>query len=453
MSVQLNKKPSPLHKFVKRSVMRKYLLWIFLFLFISASAQDTLTVLQYNLLNYGNYNSYCTPSNNDYHDKDGYIHTIVSYINPDIFTVCEMSPDTTMQRHLLKAALDTNGVTRYKMANFIREDTSSDLVNMLYYNSDKLGLAGHTIAQSYVRDVDVYKLYHKSNTLDLGDTVFLYCVVAHLKAGNETSDENERSTMAINTMNYLRNELGSQNNYLLMGDLNVYNSTEPAIQDFMVKYLLADTSSLLFYDPVNEVGSWHNDSAYAPYHTQSTHTTSQGCASTGGMDDRFDFILISNTIKDNLREIKYIQGTYHAVGQDGDHFNKALLDTPVDNTVPTNVVNALYHNSDHLPVTMKLLVEAPQGMNSWSNDNFDHIHFVNPVANNFTFNVNLEKRTPLTVEIFSILGQKIITKHFFTDQGISNISLDVSNLRKGLYIVRFTDKNRDMSFTRKMLKE
>lgn len=427
--------------------MKKLLLCIFLFSSVIVSAQDTITVLQYNLLNYGNYTSYCTSANNNYHDKDGYINTIVSYINPDIFTVCEMSSSIALHEHLLNAALDTNGVTKYKMANFIRQNSSSYLVNMLYYNSNKLGLAGHTIAQSYVRDVDVYKLYYKSDNLNQGDTVFLYCVVAHLKAGTGTSNENERATMTSNTMSYLESH-NPDDNYLLMGDFNVYNSSETAFQNF----IKPSDATIHFYDPINQIGSWNNNSNYALYHTQSTHTSSAGCASTGGMDDRFDFILISSDIKYNRKKIQYISGTYHAVGQDGKHFNMALNDASTDQTVPPNVLNALYKNSDHLPVTMKLLIDEPLGVNSLIDVNFDNFHFVNPVGNNFDFTVNSSKRAPLTVEIFSILGQKSAEKKFLPEKGLSRFSIDVGNLPRGMYIVRFTDENRHLSFTRKLLK-
>ncbi len=428
--------------------MRKYLLGLLLFSFLFSSAQDTLTVLQYNLLNYGNYTSYCTSSNNNAKDKDGYIRSIVRYVNPDIFTVCEMSRDTAMHRQLLNSALDTLGITKYRMADFIRVNTSSYLVNLLFYNSEKLGLAGHTIAQSYVRDVDVYKLYYKSNNLNQGDTAFLYCVVAHLKAGNTSGDADERATMASNTMNYLAGH-NPGNNYLLMGDFNLYTASEAAFQDF-ISY---SDPSVRFFDPIDQIGDWHNNAAYADYHTQSTHVSSSGCASTGGLDDRFDFILISGNIKNNLQKIHYIPGTYHAVGQDGQHFNKSLLDAPTDSAVPSDVLNALYQNSDHLPVTLKLQVDEPLGIMAWANVDFDNFHFVNPVGNRFDFSVSSEKTAPLKVEIFSILGQRMLVKQFQTSHGTSQFSLDMTNLPRGMYIVRFTDQNRNLTFTRKLLKK
>lgn len=81
------------------------------------------------------------------------------------------------------------------------------------------------------------------------------------------------------------------------------------------------------------------------------------------------------------------------------------------------------------------------------------VGYVNPVGNNFVFSVDLKNQTFLTIEIFSILGQRRMIKHFNPGKGISKFSMDVSSLPRGLYIVRFTDKNRQISLTRKLLKE
>ena len=60
-----------------------FLFWLLLGAAFSASAQDTLTVMQYNLLYYGNYNtSYysCFETNNNTQRKDECIRTIMGYV-------------------------------------------------------------------------------------------------------------------------------------------------------------------------------------------------------------------------------------------------------------------------------------------------------------------------------------------------------------------------------------
>ncbi|MBN2637684.1 MAG: T9SS type A sorting domain-containing protein [Bacteroidales bacterium] len=424
--------------------MKKLLLLIFLFGFFSASAQDTLTVMQYNLLNYGNTTTYCTLSNNNIDNKDNYIETIVHYINPDIFTVNEMAAKSQTITYLLENALNTNGVTKYSAASFTPNNLSSDLANAMYYNHEKLGLAAHYIAQSYIRDVDVYKLYYKSATLDQGDTIFVYCVVAHLKAG--TGYESDRNDMATYTMNYLTKH-NPDENYMIMGDFNLYTSSEPAYQT------LTTNSTLHFNDPINKPGNWNNNSDFALYQTQSTHTTSNGCASTGGMDDRFDFILISDNIKNNNKRVQYIPDSYHAVGQDGLHFNNSINASPENTSAPADIINALYNNSDHLPVTLKLKVETTSGIDQWDESSFERIKYNNPTSGKLNFSVQVKQKSSLRVEVYSLLGQKELQQEYLLNRGLQQFSMNIYNLPKGMYIVRFIDQTNRIQYSQKLIKQ
>ena len=102
------------------------------------------------------------------------------------------------------------------------------------------------------------------------------------------------------------------------------------------------------FDPINTPGYWHNNPAYASVHTQSPHDGSDGLV-TGGMDDRFDFQLVSGELMDN-EGVSYIPGSYHAFGNNGTSYNQAV--NYFANTYPVSdaVLDALAHASDHLPV-------------------------------------------------------------------------------------------------------
>jgi len=424
--------------------MKKFLVWIFVAGYLSVSAQDTLSILQYNLLNYGNYTDYCTSNNNKYTTKDTYIKTIVQYVKPDIFSVNEVSASHSIQQHLLDYALNTDGVNYFAMAPSLSSQDDY-LVNMLYYNTEKLGLAGHVIAQTYIRDVDVYKLYYKSGSLNSGgDTAFLYCVVAHLKSS--TNYEDQRKIMAKNTMDYIASH-HPDNNYLLMGDFNLYSDREPAFQEF-VDY---SDASIRFSDPANQIGEWHNNADFSMVHTQSTHDGNNGCAASGGMDDRFDFILMSNNIKNNLKKMQYISGSYHVVGQDGKHFNTSINASPTNTSVPSQVLNALYRNSDHLPVSMKLLVDEPLGVQQLQASVFNAIHFTNPVKNMLRLRLEMSASTSYNIEIYSLLGQIRWKKQGMLNRGQHLMEINLSTLSNGVYIIRFVDGS-GHSQSRKLLK-
>ncbi len=419
--------------------------YIFLTLFLTittffAKAQDTLTVLQYNLLNYGNNTGYCNSNNNNISNKDGYIKTIVHYINPDIFTVNEISESPAIHQRLLDNALNTGWTNYYKMGDF-KKVANSDIVSMLYYNSKKLRYYSTSIAQSYIRDIIIFKLYYYSNDLAQGDTVFINCIVAHLKAATGTSNSNKRKIMANNLMNYIANHQDEMN-YLLMGDFNVYTDQEPAFQLFVNN----SNTDISFNDPVNRLGDWNNNGSFADVHTQSTHNSSNNCASGGGMDDRFDFILISNDIKNETHHLLYINGSYKAVGQDGKHFNKSINAAPTNNSVPSDVLNALYNNSDHLPVTLKLKIDKTLGIDEYKHTNFYSLKFNNP-ASQF-LNVKIDSKTvgKVNLKISELTGKLIFNNTYNLKKGENTFSVPVQPLAKGLYIITFSDeKNRTVA--------
>lgn len=413
--------------------MKKIVLLILILATNPLVSQDTLTVLQYNLLNYGNNTSYCTPGNNNINDKGGYIRTIIDYVKPDIFAVNEISKLPEIHQRLLDNDLNVNGINYYRKTDFIKV-ANSYIVNMLYYNSEKLQLHSHTIAQSYIRDIDIYKLYCRSDDLPDGDTTFVICVVAHLKSSSGSTNEEKRRTMVNNAMNYL-DSYGDDNNYLFMGDFNVYKSSEPAYQ-LLLNYT---NPELNFYDPIDTPGNWNNNDLYRFVHTQSTHADQNGCAAHGGMDDRFDFILISDEIQQGSKHVEYINGSYTALGQDGLHFNKSINDEPANLSAPSNVIEAIYGNSDHLPVMLKLKVDKTLSLLKPKHTLFTEITFNNPVAETLELSIQAKMNTKVKVKIMNISGIFVFTDERKVATGQNRINYNLSMLNPGIYIAVFTD--------------
>ena len=46
----------------------------------------------------------------------------------------------------------------------------------------------------------------------------------------------------------------------------------------------------------------------------------------GGMDDRFDFIFVSEDLISGEDGVLYLENSYLAEGQDGNHFNQSVND-------------------------------------------------------------------------------------------------------------------------------
>ena len=422
---------------LKKSTLISYIIILLLLFNISnIKAQDTVKVMQYNLLYYGWTTGWCTSENNNISDKDGYLRKIIGYVKPDIFTVNEMGAKQSNIDHLQKNALNIN-TNKYKHATFTNYSNggTSSIVNMLYYNSDKLTLTHQDLVTTNLRDINIYKLYYNSSDLSTKkDTAFITCIVAHLKAGSTDDDKQKRAVMVKSLMDYL-NSINYSGNILMMGDFNLYDSSEPAFQT-LTTY---DNPEIQFHDPINEIGVWHNNSFYAKYHTQATHTSGCGCPSTGGMDDRFDYILMTKNVLDGNNKVQYINGSYHGLGQNGTFFNKSLLSS-TNRTIPDSIVNALYNMSDHLPVIAKLLVNQTRVSikNLSKKNNFD-IKLTNPVYDKLKISVNnLSNSKRISVSIISILGQTIFKRIYFTNND-SDIIIPFENVQPGIYFVKVID--------------
>lgn len=318
--------------------MRKFFLFNFLMLtgLLLSSQTDNLRVMCYNLLDY--------PFSGD-PGREQYFRKVNQYLDADVILVTELKSSTGATT-LLNNALNVYGVTYYQKAVYYTGDYSE---NLIYYNSEKLALYSQDVIYTALRDINEYVLYYKADDLgSTSDTIFFYFYMAHLKASQ--GYENDRLAEVNQFLNHL-NAIPNAENVFFCGDLNLYTSTEPAYQ------ALIDNVTYPLYDPL-PAGNWHASSAYSDIHTQSTRTADFGGGSTGGMDDRFDFILFTGDVNTGSNKVQYVDNSCIAFGNDGNHFNEALIDLPVNPNVPDSVIQALYYMSDHVPVVCDLTVQA-----------------------------------------------------------------------------------------------
>lgn len=414
---------------------RFFALWIFLLLVGGLHAQDTITVMQYNLLEYGNYNSAwasCDESTNNTQEKDACIRTILDYVRPDILTVNEFGASQAILDDFIRHNLNINGVDYWKSDNIVNY-ANSNIINHIFYNSSKMELERHAVIRTSLRDIDAYELYFKTTGLAAHDTVRLVCIVAHLKAGDGSTNEGTRRAMLNNAM-YWVEENCPNDNVLIMGDFNMYSASESGYRLLTQTYENPDAR---FVDPlslVNGVGNWDNNYQFAQFHTQSTKSWVDypDCPSGGGMDSRFDIMMMSDEIYMGFNSLKYVNGSFHAVGNDGLHFNQSINNS-YNNAVPATVADALYGASDHLPITMKLKLFANLDVDE--NVVTDFRVYPNPAGDRLNVSVDGPYR------ISNILGQTLTTGRVGID------GIDVSGLTSGIYFISVD------GVTRKFIKE
>lgn len=187
----------------------------------------------------------------------------------------------------------------------------------------------------------------------------LYVYGMHTKASNTAADALQRSNQTLAARANADSELPAGSNIIYAGDFNVYTANEQGYRNlFAAGNGQAADPIDQSYNSSGAAISWSNNAAYASIHTQSTRTTtlSDGGA-TGGVDDRFDFQLVSTAMMDG-NGISYIGPTvpdsgtshsYKAFGNNGTTFNRSIND-PLNTSKPAAVLNGLFNLSDHLPV-------------------------------------------------------------------------------------------------------
>lgn len=309
------------------------------------SAQDRLKVMQYNLLLFGDCDGVSISQKYDW------LSTILEEERPDILAVNELSPQ---QGYVNGIKALSFAYTQNVGSAALTNDANSNIVNMLFYNEDKLALipGASTVIPYSLRDINTYRLYYLPTVANGStDTLYITVVVGHFKAGQSSSDQASRQTAATLVMNYVAS-LPAEEAVLVMGDFNLYNHQEQAYQTLTNG---ADPATRLI-DVTGLNNGWLGP-ANAIHATQSTRTSSPDCGSGGGMDDRFDFILASQALINPSADLRIDSASYRAVGNDGNSYNSELS-CAGNNSVSFGTCLALKQMSDHLPVAVELVVDG-----------------------------------------------------------------------------------------------
>jgi endonuclease/exonuclease/phosphatase family metal-dependent hydrolase len=271
-------------------------------------AQDSIRVMYWNLLNF--------PSAGAVNRQDS-MAPVLAFVQPDLILVNEL--ESAGGANDMLSMLNGLGLGPWARSSFVSNQSGvNNLQNLAFYRSDRLTLLGQEEILTDLRDINEYRF--ESN----GGTRF-DAYAAHLKAGTGSTNETRRESAINNFKSYISSNPGAPFK-LFGGDLNVYTSSEDAYQALL------------------------NDA-------QSTRSTSFGTGASGGMDDRFDHIVLSQSILADTGAVRYLSGSYQAVGNDGNHFNQAVNDG-FNAAVPADVADALFQSSDHLPVVLELVLDA-----------------------------------------------------------------------------------------------
>ncbi len=251
----------------------------------------------------------------------------------------EMTSQTGVNGFLTNVLLPIN--TNYTAGTFL---DGPDTDNAIFFKSNYFSFISNTVIPTTLRDINEFKLVNNATS----DTLRIYSV--HLKASSGSTNEQQRLA-EVTILRNITDALPSYSDFIVCGDFNIYGSTEPAYQK-----LLDQSTQGYFIDLFNMPGTWNN-SSYAQYHTQSPRVRQFGGGANGGMDDRFDMILLSRAIFES-GGISYVNNSYTPYGNDGLHYNDSI-NRPPNNAVGQSIADAIHYASDHIPVLASFIFDNP----------------------------------------------------------------------------------------------
>lgn len=376
--------------------------------------QDTLTVMTYNLLNYNIADL----------SRDNFFRTVVQAANPDILVIQEVTSLEAVN-NFLKNVLNAAVPDAYVAGTFI---DGPDTDNAAFYKPNKITFIGNSPIKTALRDISEFKLVHSTSA----ETLRVYSV--HLKASNTASDQQKRAA-EVDLLRQKTNQLPQNSNFVVVGDYNIYTSSEPAHTKFLQSSPESDGE---FIDPLSLPGIW-NDPKYAIYHTQSTRTRSFGGGATGGLDDRFDMIMFSKAVNEP-GGVEFVKGSYMVIGNDGNHYNDSINRLP-NLAVSVDVANALHYASDHLPVLARFVFGSPlTSVNTEIGEvsSFElSQNYPNPFNPSTTISFILPFSGHVRLLIFNTLGERVATlfdQHI--EAGRYSVKWDAGKFASGAYYYR-----------------
>jgi endonuclease/exonuclease/phosphatase family metal-dependent hydrolase len=386
------------------------------FLLLTKTFGGSLTVATYNILNF--------PEALGMERLDD-LRQVMAYLSPDILVVQEMQSQAGV-------ALFRDSILNYSATDYdaIPFHDGPDTDNALFYKHDNVVFLSSHYLSTVNRDIAAYELRVQAS----GEELRIYSI--HFKASQGDSNESIRYQEATQLRTHL-DSLDYSSNVLVLGDFNIYTSSEDAYQ-----VLVSDTYQQGYgrlYDPQDLPGDWHSNMAFAPAHTQSTRSSQlpDGGAS-GGLDDRFDMILSTQSLLDTSG-LHLLSDSYVVLGNDGNHFNVSV-NSGNNYSVPSEIADALYYSSDHLPVSITLsdgvdINEQQEVVKVWPNPIQTQAHVEFPWHEDFQF-----ARVTLT----NILGQRVYESDVYSPSGFI---LNRDRLSLGVYSLHISISTQYNTYT------
>ncbi len=314
---------------------------------LASTAAAELRIVNYNICN-GNIRS-------------PYLNTVLEAICQEnyngitrdidiLFLQEQTSTSTTSVKNILNSIVDGSP---YSSVYYASSNNAGGLPAVVY-NTNTVQLLGTTAINNTPRAAIRYKFQPIGYSSDAA----FYAYNCHLKASQDYNYERGIEAANIRTNS---DSLGRVP-IIYTGDMNFYSGyTENGYRNFLA------AGEGQAFDPLTHFCYgvpllWHDNSAAKQFHTQCPITDNRNGFSGGGVDDRFDFQLLTEEMV-NSEGVAMIRNSYHTFGNNGTHNTNSNISSgywPGTTTSQKNttVLNALENSSDHLPVIVDYQLPA-----------------------------------------------------------------------------------------------
>ena len=406
--------------------MKKYLIFFLLMMYgMAGFAQNDVKIMSYNVLIY---------PQGDMVNRIDTLSKILDYYEPDLLLLQELKSE----QGLVDIAQELNVLFgNYQAGTYVPQVSNPDnnwrLQQNLVFNKTVFELVSEQVIETPYRDVNYFQLRFLEED-GTPSTELLHTYVTHLKSSQGSANEQLRLSMVEVLMEHIA-LLPAESNIIVAGDFNVYDGEEPAYE------LLLNTNGMnTLNDPI-DMPNWDDTNFPNPeIFTQSTRLSSLSDGAGGGMDDRFDFVLLSDQLMNPNAKFAYQAESYQALGNNGSCYNQDLIDCNTVENVPYELLSSLYYMSDHLPVVLSLNIneinDTVSSINAPSLPKNQQIS-VSPNPANTQIDLIRNGANPIDVRIFNLYG-KLMLEQTLLEQ-TTNINLE--HIPQGLYIIQTIDKD------------
>jgi len=398
--------------------MKKYLIFFLLVIYgTSTFAQSDIKIMSYNLLIY---------PEGEMVNRIDTLSKILDFYEPDLLLVQELKSEQGLQN----ITQELNALFGdYKAGTYVPQISnpvnSWRLQQNLIFNEAVFELVDENVIETPYRDL----------------TELLHTYVTHLKSSQGSTNEQLRLSMVEVLINHI-SLLPSESNVIVAGDFNVYYGGEPAYE-----LLLSTNGTNTLHDPIDMPGWASTNFPNKEIFTQSTRLSSLNDGSGGGLDDRFDFILLSDQLMDPNARIVYQAESYQALGNNGTCYNQDLIDCSTVDNVSYEMLRTLYHMSDHLPIVLSLDINEAVSTTELPISSENPLIEIAPNPANAQIDLARNGVNPIDLRIFNLQGKLMLEQKLLEQK----TTIDINNLPRGLYIVQTMDKDAGLLDAAKLL--